>query len=273
MSVVGRWDPDLYVAFRRARRAALRCRHDDTQAERACHLCSARRELLGELLRVNEPLVRTITSQRQATTAGAEHLGWDDALTCGRLAFGKTMDQWDARRGRLASYLGRKIVHELQTAAETAWPGVCVHRKRGEKRERGPAVVSFEVVTPALEARRVRDRLDEVLVFEDEDAEEREDDRRNRLHTMPPARDLRRALDVFLEERCRFAPSARAPASVLRFQFEQLARARGDLIERGALTHALEARGAHLVRMRVPWERSPVDGFRGVSLQSEGRAA
>lgn len=238
MGVVAVEDQELFYAFRRARRIVER---------------PERRRLLGELLQFNEPLIKTIVWQRKQHTRGAEFVLWDDAMSAGRLAFEKAAHQYNRRKGAsFATYLRGKVIHELQCVARTNSPTVCVPRG-----QHAPTAVRY----------RTEDELD--WLFEGSGGADDIEPAPASVELPPePTPDTRSALEIFIDEWCRFLPAARAPMGAVLFRFECLAVSRGEYVKPGALRSALEERGVRPITVRVPWERKPVKGFRGVRLQS-----
>jgi hypothetical protein len=247
MGEVGRWDEKLFRAFRRARRVSER---------------PERRRLLSELIRLNEPLIKDLVWQRKQWTPGAEHLDWEDALNAGRIAFAKAMQRFDPSKARLSTYLRLKIIHELQCAARTQSPTVVMPRGM-----RAPAAHRYED-----DAELDRLTAGAASLLEDDGDDELLEEPLAPPVTAPAPRDVRPALEAFLEEHCRFAPAAREAMCVVHLRFERYALERGEYFPPGSLTRALSSRGVRPTTVRVPWADRPVKGLRGLGLQTDIRS-
>jgi len=272
MGEVGRFDFDLFRAYRRApRRNAL---------------------FLNRLIRENEPLLKVLTAQlmgrppkdahartmrNRLRVPYAEDLPWEEALNAARVALLKALRPggFNPAKGKLSWYLKLKIRHELQEL---------VQRESLVKigRDQAPASAEYYEDEDHL-GRLTRDALEGLDQVDGEDlddvvtVEQLEDAIDIRLSVAepeppPPPRDLRPALVVLLEEHLRFARLARAPASAVHGRLETLARSRGEYIARGALARALLERNVPRITMRVAWSSSPVEAFAGIALQATSRA-
>jgi hypothetical protein len=273
MRVVGRFDPELHAAFRAGRCAFERLAGlpDPSPRELAKReLDSYTSGLLGELYQTNAPLVRTLVNQRAAQTPGAHDLPLADRDAAGVTAFLKAMDAFDPALGTLSTYLRRKVIWELQEGARLSSSTIVM-----KDRARPPPAVRFDGDA----------RLDWLLSAHGEASDDEPDDAETRTRVVvgpdrepPPAppsvreRVRRDALDVFLEEHCRFTPAGREAARAVRLRLEVVAFERGEYVRPSALRRALERRGARGITMRVPWASKPVWGWRGLLLQSGPRA-
>jgi hypothetical protein len=284
---VGTWDEDLFRRFRAAPkgRSSQPGKPPDPRS-------ALRRFLLGELIRINTPLIKTLVAQIQGKPppdrlrgkvrtamrlVGAEELEWDDALSLGRFAFTKCMDRYDPRKGKVSGYLLKKIYYELQCAVQAA---SMVRVERGAK---APGLCYLEDDEQLGRLALEDDEEDEAPQFERiEEIEENEGAPLAAVIAEPPVTataiallqvlavpvDTRSALEVFLEEHCRFARALRTPMTAVDGRCHDVVSARGEVLARGELARALRDRGVRPITMRAPWSASPVKGLAGIGLQS-----
>lgn len=257
MRIVGRDDPSLWAALRAASGK------------------EERQRVLGELARIHEPLVKSLVDQISGHAAsscgrmlafGSWDLPRDDRIAAGWLAFVKTAEIYDPSRGRLSTILRHKIRNELQSAVEK--DSIVNSHTRQTVFSNGEKI-----------RKRVRLQLD-VTHIEDED----------HLHALLPSElpsdsdaggdqeivihrdskpvkliDTRSALDVFLEDHCRWSPSARVASTTLRGRCESVARDKAEPFVAAQLLEALRARGVRRTRVRTEWSDA-AEGFAGVTL-------
>jgi hypothetical protein len=291
MGVVGQWDPELFARFRKASPIGALKKLADAKPRRPMSALTS--ALLNELTRINEPLIKVLVAQlggrepsaHAAATMrnsmrlpGAESLEWDEALNIGRFAFCKAIDVFDPTKGKISMFLKWKLFYELQCAVAAA---NMIHVDRGER-------------PPGMEYLEDDDHLGR-LALEDDSGGIVEFAVDVALDAQPlplvvaiapvvvvptiavPAfhvePDLRHALDVFLDDHCRFASGRHEASSSLRGRQREVANAYGEIVIRAAFDLALRSRGATASTMRVPWSSSPVRGFLGVCLQSAADVA
>ncbi len=284
---VGTWDEDLFRRFKAAPkgRTVLPGKPPDPRG-------ALRRFLLGELIRINTPLIKTLVAQIQGKPppdrlrgkvrtamrlVGAEELEWDDALSLGRFAFTKCMDRYDPKLGKVSGYLLKKIYYELQCAVQAA---SMVRVERGAK---APGLHYLEDDEQLGRLALEDDEEDEAPQFERiEEIEENEGAPLAAVIAEPPGTataiallqvlaapvDVRTALEVFLEDHCRFTRTLRTPMTAVHGRYHDIEKSRGEVLPRGALASALRDRGVRPIAMRVPWSPGPVKGFAGIGLQS-----
>jgi hypothetical protein len=258
MGEVGRWDDHLFAEFRFAHFGSER-----------------RRTLLGELIRINEPLIKMLVAQlggkpppkelaptrfNSMRVPGAEDLDWTDALNAGRLAFVKAMEIYDPRK-RLAIFLKWKMRHELQTLVRGRSIVKAPKNKPTPTMEHGEDDAHFDrLVASTFHEDNVGSELPRIagtgIVLRD----------------VKPANqvvphDDRPALQVLLEEHLRFAPGARVSSTAVRGRFRSIAQARGEHANERALLAELRARGVRSTHVRTPWSAAAF-GFAGVTLQT-----
>jgi hypothetical protein len=251
MGEVGRDDPELLRRFKEASESALR------------------RELLNELLRVHTPLLTHIVAQLSGLlpgagdmfVVGARDVHGDDRMSWGYRALTKALEQFDPARGtKLSTYLKSKVRYELQRAVEEH-SLVKVDMKKA--RTLG---ISFSFTR--IEDDEHLDFLTGGELTVDADDEDLVDDVKPRSRPAPLRSELARpALDLLLEEHCRFAPSARVPARTLRGRYATIARELGEPFVVSNLLTALRHRGARRTTMRTPWSNA-AEAFAGVTLQA-----
>jgi hypothetical protein len=277
---VGTWDQGLFERFRAApkgRRTRVGQPLDPGGA--------LRRRLMGELIRINTPLIKELVSQVQGKApparlrgrvrpgmrlVGAKDIEWDIALNCGRMACSKALENLDLSLGSFSGYLVKKIFYELQCE---------VARANMIRVERGARPMGMEYLEDdeqlgrmALEEERDEDAPQVA------DVEAIEEKRGFALAVeipvyvapvrVAPVVDARLALAIFIEDVCRFSPSRRTASTVVVAYAHRVAIAHHETEIPGALFIALRAHGVTATTMRVSWWPTPVRGFAGVCLQS-----
>ena len=266
---VGKWDPELFAAFKAAEGAQ-------------------RRALLDRLLRENTPLVITLVEQLCGRGApkkndilkggreGFRDIPFEDAMQAGRIAFCKAAEAFDPSRGRIAGYLKWKIRYELQQVVSFGQRLARVPRGREDEALHLTLVGEQEVLD------RLGGHDEGGLVGTDEitpadlEAWERTGDWPESLEELrarrapaalppppPSAPRVRTTVDVFLEEHVVFRASARTLATAIFGRLEALSW--GGTPPKRALHLALVERGAAETRIRLP-EVGPRRAYRGVAL-------
>jgi hypothetical protein len=254
MGEVGRDDPELLRRFKEASESALR------------------RELLDELLRIHTPLLTHIVAQLTGLVpgaggmfvVGARDVHGDDRISWGYRALTKALEQFDPARGtKLSTYLKSKVRHELQRAVEQH------------------SIVKVDIKkarTLGISFSYTRIENDEHLDFltggelavdgADEDEDEDLVDVKPHARPVPLRSEIARpALELLLEEHCRFSPSARVASRTLRGRYAAIACELGEPFVVSNLLTALRHRGARRTTMRTPWSHA-AEAFAGVDLQA-----
>jgi hypothetical protein len=123
---VGAWDAELFARYRAVAEGPRPMTREDDALERA---------LLGEIVRVNEPLIRHFAARLHGPHI--ERLGREDVYATARLAFVRAVQSYDPSRGGIAGWFaGRrgKLRDEMERADRMS---VVV---KGRPRERAPEV-------------------------------------------------------------------------------------------------------------------------------------
>lgn len=260
---IGRWSDELFASYRAAK------------GPRRAHF-------LGLLVRVNEPLAKTILDQLRGGEDkkgrhryfggcdGFRELQWEDAYQVALIALTRALERFDPRKGRFSSYVKLWMRAELQ---RYTFGG-------GDERSlvRVPRGAEGDVVPVAL--MDDQGELDRLSGGEEDAAIERLEGRGDfdpgdaRLVAWDPAQlagandlDPRAPMQRFLDDRLSFRRHAREAREPLFASFERFAAHAGIFASHAALRRELEARGAQQQGVRVPWSEQPVAGFRGVELR------
>ncbi len=241
-----------------------------------------RRALLGQLVRENTGLIKTLVDQicgrgearrnavRLGGCQGFRDIPWDDAFQAGCMAFMKAADQFDPRRGKISFYLLMKIRYELQ----------CIRDRQGlvrkERDEEGAdiAVIGEQAALDALggsvgpeltaDEWEGAEDLGGAVAFGLADGETSAT-AANDLQPGPPPKSL---LEYFLEEQLHFHSAARQARVPLLARWERAAFDRIVRADPAPLLEALMSKGVRVSRVRVAWAPHPVVGFQGVRLRN-----
>jgi hypothetical protein len=268
--VVGKWDQGLFLAFRAAK------------GER-------RRRLLGEMIRVNEPLIKILVDQLcgrgenkrpgrrsfMGGTLGFREIPWEDAYQAGLMAFCKAAEQYDPSKGKISWYLKSKIRHELQVFVTYSLRLARV--PRGQEDKIIPmALVGDQAVLEGLSHGEDDTAIVDIGIGPDDlrswdtsgqwpeslEAWQHRDD-------LPPEPEPpeRSVLDLFLEKEIVFCSQGRVACSALFGCWERFVWQAGGFCSDEQLRSALRARGVRPVALRVCWSKRPVGGFGGLKLR------